>query len=95
VVITSDASHVSAALIAKASVKDKMTATVITAIQHGRYLYSKINKSLSPYYNRRNDLSVVDVCLLCRRRVSMHEVVGPIVSLGSHSWIVTLKISIV
>ena len=37
VVITPDASHVLAILIAKASVKDKMIATIITAIQHGRW----------------------------------------------------------
>ena len=63
VVITPETSPVLATQIAKASARDKTIATVITAVQHGQWP-CKIDKSLSPYYNRRNDLSVVDGCLL-------------------------------
>ena len=57
VVVTPDTSPVLATHIAKASVKDKTIATVITAVQHGQWP-NKIDKELSPYYNRRNDMSV-------------------------------------
>ena len=65
---TPDTSPVLATQIAKASVKDKTIATVITTVHHGHWP-RKIEKSLSLYYNRRNDLSVVDGCLLWGRRV--------------------------
>ena len=68
VVVTPDTSPVLATHIAKASVKDKTIATVITAVQHGQWPHI-IDKELSPYYNGRNELSVVDGCLLCGRRV--------------------------
>ena len=57
-----------ASQIAKASEKDKELATVITAVQHG-YWPSNSNKSLTPYYSRRNDLTAVDGSLIWSRRV--------------------------
>jgi len=54
--------------IAKASERDKEIATVIAAVQHGSWL-SDISKSLAPYYNRCNNLTVVDGCLIWDRRV--------------------------
>ena len=68
VVVTPDTSPVLATQIAKASVKDKTIDTVLTAVQYGSWP-SKIDKSLSPYFSRRNDLSVVDGCLLWGKRV--------------------------
>ena len=49
--------------IAKASEKDKELATVITAVQHG-HLLMVISHALTPFYSKRNDLTVVDGCLV-------------------------------
>ena len=54
--------------IAEASQRDKILSTVIKAVQHGRWP-SKRDEPLLPYYNRRNDLTVVDGCLLWGSRV--------------------------
>ena len=47
---------------------DKELATVITAVQHGQWP-SRIDNALTPYYNRKNDLAVVDGCLTWGRRI--------------------------
>ena len=52
-----------ASQIAKASEKDKELATVITAVKHGHWPPNS-DKSLTPCYGRRNDLTVVDECLV-------------------------------
>ena len=57
-----------AAQIAKASQWDKTLSTVITAVRHDRWP-SKQDEPLLPYYNRRNDLTVIDGCLLWGSRV--------------------------
>lgn len=62
-----------ASQIAKASEKDKEIATVITAVQHGSWP-SNTNQSFAPYYNQRNDLAVVDGCLVWGRRVVIPQV---------------------
>jgi len=57
-----------ASQIAKASERDKEIATVITAIRHGSWPLDT-SKSLAPCYNRCNNLTVVDGCLvLCGRQ---------------------------
>ena len=57
-----------ASQIAKATEGDKELATVLTAVQHGQWP-SRIDNTLTPYYNRKNDLAVVDGCLTWGRRV--------------------------
>ena len=59
---------VTAKQIAKTSAKDQTLATVITIVQHGRWP-SKRTMDLLPYYHRRNELTVIDGCLLWGRRV--------------------------
>ena len=68
VVVDTGQLPVCAPQIAKASQWDKTFSTVIKAVQHGRWP-SKRDGPLLPYYNRRNDLTVVDGCLLLGSRV--------------------------
>lgn len=51
-----------ASQIAAASGTDKEIALVLTCVQHGAWP-SDSNKSLSPFYTHRHELSVVDSCL--------------------------------
>ena len=53
--------------IAKASETDKEISSIITFVQHGNWPSN--NKSITPYYNQRNELSVVDGCLVWGRWV--------------------------
>ena len=47
--------------IAKALETDKEISSIITFIQHGNWPSN--NKSITPFYNRHNELSAVDGCL--------------------------------
>ena len=62
-----------ASQIAKASETDKEIASVLTYVQHGNWP-SNTNKSISPFYNRRQELSVVDGCLVWGRHVVIPQV---------------------
>ena len=59
---------ITATQIAKTSAKDRTLATVITAVQHGHWP-SKPAADLLPYYQWREELTVMDGCLLWGRRV--------------------------
>jgi len=54
--------------IAKASQREKTISTVMMVIQHGNWP-NKRDESLLPYYNSRNEHTVVDGCLLWGSRV--------------------------
>ena len=54
---------ITATQIAKTSAKDHTLATVITAVQHGHWP-SKSAADLPPYYQRGEELTVMDDCLL-------------------------------
>ena len=60
--------------IASASLKDPDLATVLTSVQHGYWPQLSGNTSLTPYYRRRHELTVVDNCLLWGRRVVIPQV---------------------
>ena len=62
-----------ASQIAAASGTDKEIAFVLTCVQHGAWP-SDSDKSLSPFYTRCHELSVVDGCLVCGRRVVIPQV---------------------
>ena len=67
-VVMTEPMPILASQIAKATEGDKELATVLTAVQHGQWP-SRIDNTLTPYYNRKNDLAVVDGCLTWGRRV--------------------------
>ena len=65
---------VTADKIARASIKDPVIATVLTAVQHGSWPQLSDRETLIPYHRRRHELSVVDNCLLWGRRVVIPQV---------------------
>jgi len=67
-VVVTDQLPVVASQIAKATECDKVLGTVLKAVQHGGWP-AKQPASVLPYFNRRNDLSVIDGCLLWGSRV--------------------------
>ena len=67
-VVMTEPMPILASQIAKATEGDKELAIVLTAVQHGQWP-SRIDNTLTPYYNRKNDLAVVDGCLTWGRRV--------------------------
>ena len=48
---------------AKAKTSDRTLSTVVTAVQHGHWPY-KLTATLLPYCRQRNELTVMDGCLL-------------------------------
>ena len=76
VIMASDDLPVTAAQVANESSKDKHLASVLTSVQHGRWP-SKISDKLLPYYQKADELSIVDGCLLWGRQViipnSLHQ----------------------
>ena len=62
-----------ASQIARASETDKEIAPVLTYVQHGNWPSNK-DKSVSSFYNRRYELSIVDGCLVWGRRVVIPQV---------------------
>ena len=63
VVLDTEHLPVCAPQIAKTSQPDKTISTVIKVVQHGKWP-NKRDETLVPYYNRQDDLTVVDDCLL-------------------------------
>jgi len=72
-VVVSDQLPVLASQIAKATERDSVLGTVLKAVQHGGWP-AKRHKSFLPFFNRRNELSVVDGCLLWGSRVVIPKV---------------------
>ena len=72
-VVVTDQLPVLASQIAKATEHDGVLGIVLKAVQHGGWP-SKQHKSILPYFSRRNDLSVVDGCLLWGSRVVIPNV---------------------
>ena len=66
-VVLTEQLQILASQIAKASESDKEISSIITCVQHGNCPYNI--KSITPLYNWRNVLSVVDGCLVWGRRV--------------------------
>ena len=74
-VVMTEPMPILASQIAKATEGDKELATVLTDVQHGQWP-SRIDNTLTPYYNRKNDLAVVDGCLTWGRRVIIPKAFG-------------------
>ena len=72
-VVVTDQLPVVASQIAKAAERDSVLGTVLKAVQHGGWP-AKWHTSILPCFNRRNDLSVVDGCLLWGSRVVILKV---------------------
>ena len=72
-VVVTDQLPVVASQIAKATERDIVLGSVLKAVQHGGWP-AKWHTSIIPYFNRRNDLSVVDSCLLWGSRVVVPKV---------------------
>ena len=73
-VVITEPKPILASQIGKATERDKELATVLTTVWHGQWPSDINNKSLVPYYSRRNNLAIVDGCLTWSRRVVIPEV---------------------
>ena len=62
-VMEMDTLPITANQIAKATTSDQTLSTLVTAVQHGHWP-SKPTATLLPYCRRRNELTVMDGCLL-------------------------------
>ena len=60
--------------IARASLMDPDTATVLIADQHGSWFHLLTKPTLLPYHRHRHELSVIDYCLMWGRRVVIPQV---------------------